>query len=112
MPRPKFLTTTPLPDLNALAEVILHPAEALHGPGWDGSPPQLRSRGWQRGWSMCPATVLGAPGTRGSPAGAVEAPELGSQLSAAVVLPITGGASPQHESSISSSPCSARGPVK
>lgn len=55
---------------------------------------------------------FGDPGSHGSPAGAVEAPELGSQLSAAAVLPIAGGASPQHELGISSSPCSAPDPVK
>lgn len=112
MPRPTFLTMTPLPDLNTLVEVSFHPAETPHDPGWDGSLSQPHGWGWQRGCPRAQRLYLGAPGTRGSPAGAVEAPALDSQLSAAAMLPITGGASLQHESGISSSPCSAPSPVK
>lgn len=61
-----------------------------------------------RAQQLCP----GAPGACGLLAGAVEAPVLGSQLSAAGVLPVTGGVSPWHKSGISSSPFSAPSPVK
>jgi len=66
------------------------------------------------GWAGQHAQRLspGASGARGSLEGAVEAPALGSQLSAAATLPVAGGASLQKESGISSPPCSPPGPAK
>lgn len=107
MPRPKFLTTTPLPDLNALVEVSLHLAEVLHDPGWDG-----------RGW--VPISALGLRMVEGLvyvPSNCLLAlqQELWrlqhSHLPAAAMLPVAGGLSLQRKLG-SPQLCSTLGPVK
>lgn len=106
VPRPKFLITTPLPDLNAL-ELSLHLAEALHGPGWDG-----------RGW--VPISALGLRIVEGLvyvPSDCLLAlwQELlrlqHSQLPTAAMLPVAGGLSLQHKLE-SPHLCSTLGTVK
>lgn len=57
VPRPKFLPTIPLPDLNTLVEVNLHLTGSPHDRGRDGSPSQPWDQGWRKRWFTCPVTV-------------------------------------------------------
>lgn len=67
MPRPKFLTTTPLRDLNVMVEVSLHLTQ-------DGRGSHLSLKAEEGGGAGPHAQQLysGAPGTHGFLSGAVE----------------------------------------